>query len=454
MKKEFLQYYRENGVRYPGDLIRLTNFQLNQFSRGAVLHVYDDGDGHYDIDVSKPYFQGYQKRIVTEIISDYALKEGSLRPVTGSLNDAMSPWRRKNAKMFQVEHDLSVFKLGSDQLAVVNYGYLDFSYKYMPNISMPYYHWKNTYWTVFSHMDALAESMQRQQYIFIQLPKALQGVTVLTRYQDRAYTQTMMEIFGKPTTDGFMQLDIWRWLNPETRRFSILNVIRKKNFDKINLVFQGSTGKQVLVNLGFLNSWIKGQENQTFMSSVTQVSALNLQKLFLKMALTLNDIEVVEGQEALEVIEGQPSAPAQENENIAEVTLPSDDVSDALGEQHDELADMYRKLSKLKADEKHTVPTKQKEVADKDDKHVKELIHDIEDDLKALDLVSLAQVKNKGVKINEEATAVAAPVSNTAEPPEPPEDEVEPMTKEEIDSYLYRKAPSEQVVMSKLAEAA
>jgi hypothetical protein len=436
-------YYRQHGARYPDNLSRIAPFQFDQLTRESIYHVYDDGDGVPELDTEKPYFKNQARKVLVEHVYHYHRPEGLFRQLNFSLAMSVQPWKRKHLQTFQIEDDLTKVRPAPDQLMVVNYGYLDRCYSYQPVVLSSYYKWKNRVETIFTEMDRLASATGRQQFMILKIPAQLQGRTILDKYAAAPVTPAFVTLFGSSDGAGFLQLDLWRWLTVEHRARSLLSAIDPKNYSKVNFIFEGVTGKQCLVNLGYLNSWIDGQPNQTEFTSVVQYNALTIQKLFLKMCLTLNEIEAVEADEAVLAVQveqkkAEPPA-ATSDEELAETAtsdtgVDSESVVVSVGKSPTNgdvsaaaLADNEKKEKRLGI------------------KEMDDLLSAIENDLIALDRISLTQAKNKGVsKVAEEVR----PEVIQQEIPEPV------VSQEKAIAKVFEKKSSEELLSARLASDA
>lgn len=436
----YKQYYREKGARYPDALTRVPEFRLQSFPRDAIFHVYDDGDGVPTVDTSKPYFKGTSRRIVVEHCHHLVNPQGPVREAPLNFTSAIQTWKQANLKTWLLEEDLAKFKLAPDQLGVVNYGFLDKSYKYQPVAAASYYRWLNRTGLIYETMNRMVAATDRHQFMILKIPKVMQGRAILEKFEDKDFALVQQTLFGEPTTDGFTLLDLWRWLSVKHRSRSLLNKIEAKHYSKIDFIFEGVTGKQILLNLGYLNSWIKGQVNTTEFSSVVQFAELNVQKLFLKLCLTLNEIPevVAEDETATAVAQGTMTVPPTENEEEGlETGEAADQVVDT--DQRDTAAVGKIMVDPNKAD---VVPK-----AVSSGRISSEFMDSIEADLEALDKISLTQAHNKGLnlsaKVNEET-----PVKPTEQPVD------REKAQEEALRVILKPTTPAGVLMEKLAENA
>lgn len=414
MKQLFLNYYRQRGIRYSTSLVNLPMFVLSEFPRDAAVHLYDETGSHPDVDVSKPFFAGYNKRIAVKQLMHYSgTPEGSVRRPIVNERDLTRAFRQKNKIAFQELFPQDPIPTNLDTLLVFNYGYLDTVYKYQTTQMTHYYRWLNRYRTIFDKIGEIAESHTRQHFVFIHFPKFLYGFSVLQQYMKDTESLRMARLFGQEGDAGYMLLDLWRFLSvsaeegeEETyRKNSVIGRLDPKHYGKVNLVLLGSSGKCALLNLGYLNSWIKGQPNETGMSSITQYPPVFVQKLLLKAAMTLNSFsveEVVEVKEEPEVLADSPT-PETSQELSSKDLDKGKETNEGLDVDtgsiiEDDAEDTESLSANLSRKEKTVVPKNAVEPLSKIEqiKHTsfsKDLEIEIEADIRALDAISLTKLR-------------------------------------------------------------
>lgn len=219
-------------------------------------------------------------------------------------------WVSQHKKQFQA----TLKPIGSindeNQLVAVNYGLSDNGYRY-PEASKlsPYFRWLDTYKTMWQRIAETSSSTQRNNFIVVRTGKEIPSLSAL-RVAAKGFGPQQLAFFD----DDFKKamLDIWLWLDPETRGNSVMGsvgvgyvkpqvvdkdspkpfvdpAVAVKDLPKINLLFQMFDGTSVIVNLGFLNSWLKGQPNQTDQSSTSKKDAKDIQLDFLRFMLALQN---------------------------------------------------------------------------------------------------------------------------------------------------------------------
>lgn len=452
MREVYKMFYRTKGVRYAASLARPPRFRLTVLPKDSIFHFhrYEDG-GSPDLTAEDPIYAGYTKKILFKHITDYINPEGTYRRPPGSILQESAKWRKANSANWMMVDKPWVVADSMDQLVVINYGYLDEFNKYMPVQLSKLWRWRNTMKTIFSTMNEIASNSSRNQFLVIKVPPELQGKSVLDRFAPRPDNITTMNLFGLQDDDGLLQLEFWRWLDPELRSRSLLNCIEEKNYGVINFVFEGRSGHQCLVNLAYLNSWIKGNMNRTEMKDVYQFQYETLQKLYLKLMMTLSEIspEGLENQADQElsaaetpVVESPQLADAVETDGYNDPVQGDDEAE---GENNAPVA-----LGKIRQIKSQPLTYKEVEAIDKSATSNKpsdysaELLDDIEADLKVLDDISLQRLSNRGINENE------VPAKETDSIPE----NIPLPTDEEVAAKIFKQTTPSERLRTKLEYAA
>lgn len=444
MREFYKMYYRTKGVRYPASMVRPSRFRLSILPKDSIFHYFITEEGGVpDINQDLPIFTGFTKKILYKHITSYIDPEGTFRRPAINIVTASAVWRRAHSKTWMLADKPWRVAESPDQLIVINYGYLDVCNLYMPVQLAKMWRWRNTMRTVFSTMNEIAKESSRQQFIVIKVPGDIQGKAILDRFMARPNNITMMNLFAGHEIDGLMQLEMWRWLSEADRDKSILNCIEEKNYGVINFVFEGKNGSQALVNLAYLNSWIRGKENTTELNTVLQFPEQTIQKLYLKLLMTLNQVseETIEAEADSELTEAESKV---EETPIAPVV--TDDPIEEDGYADEEVVDTPVAAIKVTRQEPKFLSQQEidkKEPAAFSDNYAAQLLEEVDEDIEVLDKLSMARIKFRGIELKEETL--------TAQ--EIPEIEVLP-TVEEVRLKVYAAlTPTESLVQKLTAEA-
>ena len=428
MKQIQKLFYRENGIRFPNDILSTPSFSLTTFPRNALYHRFDGNEAESEVNPNLNIFQGYVKKIELHYVTELSNTAGS-RHTSFNLKEASRIFRQKNNKKFNVLYDNKVISQDPDILVVYNYGYLDELYKYQSTPLSHYLQWANLYRELWGKVATIAEQSDRNQYVVIKISNNLQGMNILNNFIDEVNGDKIARIFGRGGDEGFMQLDIWRWLSVENRDKSLISAIKTEHLSKVNLVIKSDTGKSVLINLGYLNSWIKDQPNQTDISSIVQNNPVFIQKLFLKLCMILTSIT---SEEEEVVPEEQPEVASQKDPDVQEIEAQIDN-----NDEDSELNISEQGLSKKMSAYGKPQPALAEQ---KDEIHKTSLTNDllleIEKDIEALDNLSKKRLQ-------------ASEIKTDAEVPQKPT-----ISREEVIERVFTAKTPDAVLQEKLAREA
>lgn len=346
----YIPYYRERGMRYSTSLAEAPFGRFDAMPRSSLFHYLSDDIESPDVDASLLIFQPYTKKIIVENIVDYVEPQGRFRKPMMPIREMMRPWLRKNLTRWSVDNAAlgqEAWKTNQnpETLIVINYGYLDVVHEYLPLQMAEYDRWMNREKTLWTKINEIANHSSRHQFVVYKMPTMLQGRTILDKYSAIEANIQMTRIFGLSGVEGYKQLELWKWLGITHRDKSVLSRVEQKNLNKVNLVFIGASGSPSIINMGYLNSWIKGQPNTTEFGSLTQYEPLTMQKLSLKHAMLLNGVqteEVVDSpvtvkpsdKPSLERVKVEPQAqdPEEGIDNSSDIELDDEEANTELEE--------------------------------------------------------------------------------------------------------------------------
>ena len=408
-------YYKQFGVRRLQSLLSPRLFEFSSFPRSSMVHWLTNDPEHLTIDSTKLYFNGYSKRILVDYTEELVDNKGNPKRKSQLLKPLIQPWHFEN-KQFRYLKNAYTVVADPSTLIIQNYNFLQELYRYTELPLTPYYKWWNAQKTLWTTINNIAKDSDRNHFVFINIPETLPGFNFLRIYSNRVNI-TLLKVFD--TADKLMLLEFWKWLGEDTRKDSALSALDQAALSKVNIVFINKENKSMLINLGYLNSWIKGSENVTEFSSVTQIQPLQMQKVFLKSMIMLQSTIVEEPTEA-EVTE------VHTDEEV--LAKPGDDEEIDIAEQKEIEADAHEFETEHTLNEEDVIedeysdnqvnvskqakPTKQVFDIDLDNTpevglnfDIDKIINDIDEDIKVLDVVNVKQVMAQGIKINKDGDA-------------------------------------------------
>ena len=418
-------FYRTFGVRRPQNLLAVKVQALKQLPRNAVLH-YMTQDDEVDVDPSNVLFRPYVNRIALDFVQQFP------HPLPGTVRNSLLITNLTREfllahRHFQFRKNALEIIRDPMQLVVLNYNYLKKLYKYAIGPMAKYNKWRNMQQAVWDTIAETPVEVQRNHFVVLDVPDQLPSQSTLMMFKEKINSQ-MTKVFN--SSGKLLILEIWKWLNVDIREATIFGKLKEEQFSKITLIFRISDGRCVVLNMGYLNSWIKGQENQTEFSSNAQFRTVDIQKIFLKFLLDLqtqaitDDVatpregeEVTEGDSRLEALTQRPSDETVEGSDVEE-----------------EGSDLHSPSGIVKPPSQASAGGPLKAVKDlkESDGHqanidLEKQLKDLDGELAALEVIERKQLKSLGIQItNEEVTEV-----------EPTFEEEEQASVEEIRAVVF-----------------
>ena len=443
MQKTYNLYYKEVGNRRLQNLLNPIVTPFPGFSRNALFHYYTNDDS-FEIDISNPFFKEYDLRIQTDYAATYTSPEGNPRRTSKLVSNEVRPFHVKNKK-FQYKVDAVKTTGNQQQLVVYSYNQLKELYLYPKTPMVSYYKWWNLNKTVFDTIEEMRPTTLRYHNVFMEVPKVLPARSMLDIFKSRT-TPAMLKVFDTP--GKLMMLELWKWVDPSYRDKSIFAKLSVDTFPLVNILFKLPDGQYSVLNLGYLNSWIKGQPNQTEFNAVSTQKFDIIQKLFLAYMMRLvssatpEEVAVVDDpaatpeEEPPETTEDQDSGNVEEEEEVG-----VEGVEGAKKEEEKHVTDLFGKSKTSDTPEE----------LEKDDNRALEkltinfdkAIDDIDKDLSVLEVIAKKTLSQKGLKI--EGTEITDAQET---------DDVDAISVEELQALVYTDIGVEASVLAHLDEAA
>jgi len=314
MQIDFVRYYRAFGVRRPNQLNAPVNMTLNFLPRNSLVHMpYMDG-GELEINTQETYFAPYTQRIMMEYVKTLTCKEGNPSSKQLNLRDLTSKWHQQNPK-FRFVMDALAATNNELQLIVFNYNYLSEGYIFPSSPARMYNIWKSVTTTMFDTAAEIAKASNRHQFFFVDVPDIVPSPNMLVSYGAEAWSDESLSegaeaissaargIFNTPAK--LMVRELWNFLDPELVKGSVFSSLAPEDYYKINLVYRLKSGKNVVLNLAYLHSWVQGNKNYTPEKPQSVFNVRQMQKIYLRFMMTLMSLNVLPDEK----IEEEPVAP-------------------------------------------------------------------------------------------------------------------------------------------------
>lgn len=394
-------YYKQFGIRRVQNMVTPNLFDLSDLPRNSFIHYATNDVTHKDVDTSAIYFKNTNKRIMLDVPEFY---DQSFQ--------ALGNPKRKNILVKPLLRDFLVdnkqFKYLKDQyklindpltLFVNNYNYLNEIYRYVEVPMSSYFRWFNTQRTIWSTINDISATTDRNNFIVVDAPLIIPSYSLLNTYSVKTNT-TLVKIFDTP--EKLFVLELWKWLNPETRKDSSMGVLNDRYLGKINIIINTPNGKSCLLNLGYLNSWIKDNENLTEFSNISQFNFDKIQLLLLRLILTLQSNipeEIIQDEET------EIAKDAVKSVDNKEETDESTDEDQGDNDEEENTSTPVSGIVAIKTDKFLTdeLADQSKDVEEKDivdstsTFDFAKQFADINTDIKLLESISKRQLVNKGI---------------------------------------------------------
>lgn len=424
---EYDLYYRQYGVRRVQQILSPKLFVLDEVPRDSLIHYFTDTEGKPEVDTSLNYLKAVKDRRIYIDIPDFLL-QGEEKVLVGNpirknliTKDLIRDFVREN-KSFKYIKDH--YKVINDKLTIFinNYNYLNSIYKYQKFPMTEYHRWYNIQSTICRTIEDVTLRSNKNNFIFINIPKdIIPGYNLLKIYAVRSNI-TMMKIFD--TNDKLLLLDFWKWLDPDTRKLSTLNNISIPHLGKVNIVFNTPDGRSCLLNLGYLYSWMKGNENITKEKVISQLAPDQVQLAFLKLLLILQSNtpeEVIE-----ENVDSKVIPPSELDSSVEPEVIEEDDEATKEEQELKERINLFTPSNLVKKDEDEDKNSLNKVNTDDiiipnselNDLDLTSQFKDIEKDLKVLDSLNKRKLLDKNIIINTQGDEDLAPEVLKKEPTE------------------------------------
>lgn len=293
---QYLQFYKQYGIRRIQSLLYPKMINDLVFPRDSYLHLATHDDQFLDIDVSKPYLNNITRPIVVNYPDQLKEVIGKARHRNISIRPLLTKFHNTN-KHYRLLTNTTTSINDPNSLYIANYNYLSETYTYPDMPLSSYYKFTNIQNTLFYHINELCNTTSKNHFVIVDLIDIIPSYTLLNLHSQKV-TNITLKLFDTP--DKLFILDIWKWLSEDNRENSVINNISHEHLTKVNIVFINKEGKSVVFNLGYIDSWLKGHDNLTLISGVTQYTSKQLQLMFIKfIAAVENDISetIVEDEE-------------------------------------------------------------------------------------------------------------------------------------------------------------
>jgi hypothetical protein len=413
MQAYFPLFYRQFGIRRVQNLISPRLLTLTSLPRYSFLHFVSDDPEHLDVDPSKMYYT-VPKRVVIDYQVQYVGETyGGPRPHAFLLRQEIRQFHRENRKFRFLP--LHYEKIRDERtLLVQNYSYLRKAYNYPKMPTTIYNRWYNDHRVIFDKINLVEKTFHMNHFYMVEVTEDLPSKELLNIFLSKT-TPALWRVFD--TSSKLFILHLWRWIYGKDREHTIFGGLTKENYSAVNFVFIARDGRSTVLNLGYLNSWIKGEDNQTEFKNVTQIKPQQMQLVFLKFLMMLHS------QEEVLVDDGQPVDPTQpasrdpldvqeEQEMMDDAREYEGDIEEGDDVDRPDPHDSITLISKQKGSHARALELKSKlesEISSPQELDTEELekqLSRIDAELNTLKVVSNKRLREKGIVLSDDGEQV------------------------------------------------
>lgn len=324
----FDKFYHLYGVRGYINLTTPKIWPIRELPKNSVIHCLTDDDKEFP-DSSSILLKSNPRRVLLKNFTVLSEDNHSVGKITISVQNKVFDFIQKEKQFLLFPKPLTEAK-EENQLVYCNYNLVKILYRYQESNKMtPYWKWYDRQLTMWEEVETLCNTSQRNHFYEFKVPMELPSGSRLNQHVGLPTQETAKRF---DTAESRFLLDFWKWLNPDTRQNSSLSKISVGHFPKVNIVFLIKDGRSSVLNLGFMNSWVKGQPNQTDRPNTTGIGPRDLQTLFLKFLMVLQGFSVEidkagRESETLAEDDGQ-SLDAGTNQDTVDTTTEDDSEMD------------------------------------------------------------------------------------------------------------------------------
>lgn len=428
MLQLYQQFYRECGIRRFSELVSPRLELFRGFPRNAVYHHLSEDDEIFP-DPSKPYFQGYFKRLPLELVYNSELMVGNPRKVPFVPMKFVLPFIREH-RLFKFIPRISDIPTDDRTLAVIDYNPLKHSYRYVHTVMSDLQQWEGIHKTMWKTISDQILAGKKQHFVMLEPIKDLPSLNFLMNFGDKEGT-ALARIFN--SNDKRFVLHLVNFLIPERRHLSVMSVIDEQALARVNIIFMLKDGRCSTVNLAYLYSWVKGDKIIEGFKVAAQYEERSVIRSLLKyfLIISASDPEEVSEQIPQDQTEEEP----QNNETLE---IPEDLDENPLTQ---EFSNKIRSEPNPKLQLQHAspAPLTKTEIAKKSTEpalpaHIDE---SLDQDLEILEKKNEQELHSRGLKLNNKELVEFAPGFKT-------------YSHEEVSEQIQTAYPPNQVLRQKL----
>lgn len=419
----FPQFYKQYGVRRIQSLLDPHLHTLLGLPRMSFVHyLSSDLSDTLDIDTSKPYITSARK-----VLIDYPLlytHEPSGNPIRHPvvIKEETKAFHRRNKRIRYLPRHYEGIK-DEQTLYINNYSYLNKVYFYPKSPMSRYWRWLNASTMVMKTIAEAENSTQLNHFIFLDPIDDIPSLSMLDTFTSRTNI-SILKVF----TDygSLMFLHLWRWLSKKNSQDSIFSMLKPEHLAHVNLVFSSRDGRSVILNLGYLNSWVKRKPTKTDagevvanndntnpeFNTVYQLEPGQIQKILLQFLILL-DSQDTTTEPTTEVSDPTMKAPKDEQDRAEQAEIEAEtaeqeedrDGGDTVDDHEYDDGLSAAAQNPIKLDLAKKLRTEVQSDIEQQELHetdIKSQLAKVDENLEALRQLNLRKLQSRGIAITED----------------------------------------------------
>lgn len=247
-------FYRRFGIRTPDNLASPERHPIGELALplNAIYHHVDFDGVQIGPLADTPALQGQIKAIALSCVSELTVVDGAPRRVSFSEQSLIKEVVQKNRKLRLIRNTSTVMN-DANTLVCINYNLLYKAWTYVRAQYSEIHKWKNVLATVIERVCDPTTPMTRQHFIAMGCPATMPSLAQLDASVD-IVGLNQIRLFNN-SNSGIL-LELWKWLDDDTREKSVFSKIPVNRLHLVNLIVQDS-GNFAVINLGYLYAFCK-----------------------------------------------------------------------------------------------------------------------------------------------------------------------------------------------------
>lgn len=275
MRLNHEQFYYRFGIKTLSMLIKPVPVSTENFllPLNSIVHfMSDDPDSLSREDL---LLKGTKKLVFVNNVTELKSLDYAPRVIDRNINTKIAKFHKEHR---DIRNTTNYDKLDPTSPLVFNYSYLEGKYEYKHTNVSYYYEWYNINKTVWINVAELSKTNSRIQYfrfnITCNIPNVL-ALNTLSKSINSNINKLLLD------NEAYALLELWKWIDPDTRANSSMQPLVNADLSKIVLVITANNSFRLL-NLGLLDNF----NRDGIKPGKTALSADSLKKLLLRYSYT------------------------------------------------------------------------------------------------------------------------------------------------------------------------